>query len=377
MEAFVSRRSVSSSGRSGPAALFALPALCAALGLQLATPSSAAAQDQRCSTPSKDSICGVTNVEDLVMIDGTHWAIGSSLPGGRSKAEVLYLFDTKAFSANPIYSQGITVKPDTVTYANCPGAPDFSKFASHGLDFRGSRGRGTLYVVNHGGRESVEVFTVDTAADAAPKLTWTGCVIAPSTAWPDGVAALPDGGFVATSLWDPSDKNFLKKLSAGKPAGGLFEWHPKIGWQAIGPADVSGPNGLVASSDGRYVYVALWGEKKILKYDRDTKASQTVAIDLAVDNLRWTQDRRYILAGGQDAPVKEIIACFESKAVNCLVPYKVFAIEPSNLTMTELVYSGLYDSMGAGTGALQVGGDLWLTTFRSDRIVRRQGVFAR
>lgn len=355
----------------------ALSVLCAAIGLQAVHSPSASADDQQKCSPSKNTICSVTNVEDLVAIDGTPWVVGSSLAGGTGKPEPLYLFDSKTFAASPVTASAIAVQPDKATYSDCPAAPDFTKFASHGLDFHGAAGRGTLYVVNHGGRESVEIFTVDTLAGSKPSFKWIGCVVVPSTVWPDGVTALPDGGFVATSLWDPHDKQFLDKLSQAKPVGGLIEWHPKQGWKEIGPTGTSGPNGVVSSADGRTLYVNLWSEKKILKYDRQTKEGQTVAIDMLPDNVRWSQDRQYILVGGQDVTAKAAIDCFESKDANCNVPFKIYKLDPASMKLTELVKSGIYDGMGAGTGGLQVGPDLWAASYRSDRIVRFPGLLAK
>lgn len=362
--------------KPGTSVAFAASALCAVIGLQL-TFSNPASADDKCSTADKKAICGVTNVEDFVAIDGTPWVIGSSLGGGTGKTEPLYLFDTKAFTASAITAPAIAVHPDKATYPNCPGAPDFAHFASHGLDFHGAAGKGTLYVVNHGGRESIEIFTVDTPAGSKPKLQWIGCAVVPSTVWPDGVTALPDGGFVATSLWDPHDKQYLDKLSQAKPEGGLIEWHSKQGWKEVGPSGMSGPNGIVSSTDGKTLYVNLWAEKKILKYDLQTKASKTVDVAMLPDNVRWSEDRKYILVGGQDDSVKAVIDCFESKDVNCTTPFKIYKLDPATMQLMELVKSGVYEGMGAGTGGLQVGNDLWVSSFRSDRIIRFPGLLGK
>ena len=233
---------------------------CAAITL-LGAGGTLAADQPVCSGDSV--ICQVTNVEDFIRIGGSDWIVGSSLPGGTGKTAPLYFFDAKTGAPMAVEPGKIAVAPDTATYKDCPAAPDFTKFGSHGLDFRGADDRGTLYVVNHGGREAIEVFNVDASGDA-PALQWVGCVIAPATAWPDGVTALPDGGFIATSLWDPHDKDFIAKLSAGQPVGGIFDWHPDKGWKEISPAGISGPNGLISSPDGNTLYVALWSEKKIL-----------------------------------------------------------------------------------------------------------------
>jgi hypothetical protein len=378
MKSYVERRLKKGGRRSRPASAATLSGLGSAIGLLVALSNPAFADDQQtCSTSNKNTICGVTNVEDLVAIAGTPWVIGSSLAGGAGKAEPLYLFDSKAFTASAIPGSAIAIHPDKATYPNCPAPPDFTKFASHGLDFRGVDGHGVLYVVNHGGRESIEIFTVDTPAGAKPKLQWTGCVVAPPTAWPDGVTALPDGGFVATSLWDPHDKDFIDKLSQAKPVGGLFEWHIGKGWHEIGPSGMSGPNGVTSSADGKTLYVNLWAERKVLKYDRETKASQTVDVDMLADNVRWNQDRTYILVGGQAAPVKAVLDCFESKEINCTTPFAIYKLDPATMKLTGLVKSGVYDGMGAGTGALQVGPDLWASSFRSDRIVRFPGLLGK
>lgn len=58
-------------GMAGSAVAFAVSTLCAAIGLQIALANPAVADDQKCSAADKNAICGVTNVEDLVAIEGT------------------------------------------------------------------------------------------------------------------------------------------------------------------------------------------------------------------------------------------------------------------------------------------------------------------
>ena len=62
--------------------------------------------------------------------------------------------------------------------------PDLNplKFRPHGIDVKlRPDGRTELYVVNHGGNESVEVFEVDLDADR-PSLKWIGGVRLPGSA---------------------------------------------------------------------------------------------------------------------------------------------------------------------------------------------------
>jgi len=67
--------------------------------------------------------------------------------------------------------------------------------------------------------------------------------------------------------------------------------------------------------------------------------------------------------------VKEVLACFESTQANCPnVPFQVDAMDPKTMKLTTLVKAGSYGGMGAGTGAIKVGNELWVSTFRGDRI---------
>ena len=94
----------------------------------------------------------------------------------------------------------------------------------------------------------------------------------------------------------------------------------------------------------------------------------TVPTGILTDNVRWAPSGTSIFVGGQDATVKQVLDCFESSAVNCNVPFKVYRMDPATLALTEVVRSGVYGVMGAGTGAIQVGNKIWVSSFRADRI---------
>jgi hypothetical protein len=336
-----------------------------------ASPAAVAAKPPPC-TPAGGArfICGVNNVEDFAPISHTRFVIGSNLAVPNTPGP-FFLFDTSVHTAKPIDPATIAIKPDTAAFPDCPGAPDFNVFAPHGLDLtRGYGSHPTLYAVNHGGRESIEAFTVD-LTKSFPTLVWKGCVLAPTGFWPDAVASLPDGGIVATSLWDPTDPDRVNKLSNGQPVGGLSEWHPKKGWTAVpGSEGLSGPNGVIVSPDGKQVYVAVWSGKEIARISRGPGKPRVdrVPTEILTDNLRWAPDDKRIFAGGQDATVKQVLECFESTAINCDIPVRIYAVDPHTLKLTTLVKSGVHGVFGAGTGAIQVGNELWVSSFRSDRI---------
>jgi hypothetical protein len=331
-----------------------------------------AASAVNCSAAGRVTfICGVTNVEDFAPASDTQWVIGSDLSTASNPQGYLYLFDTGKKTAEAVKPSAIVIRPDKKTYPDCPGPVDMKTFGPHGLDLtRGGGSHRTLYAVNHGGRESVEVFTVD-LSKPRPVFTWTGCVVAPKGFWPDAVASLPDGGIVVTSLWDPTDADRVNKLSNGQAVGALDEWHPGKGWSPVAGAEgMSGPNGVIVSPDGKDIYVAVWSGKQLTHINRAITPPKvdSVPTGILTDNVRWSPSGTSIFVGGQDATVKQALECFESSAVNCNVPFKIYRMDPATLKLTEAVKSGVYGVMGAGTGAIQVGNKIWVSSFRADRI---------
>jgi hypothetical protein len=324
-------------------------------------------------SPSKgvSFICGVTNVEDFAPVPDSKWVIGGNLATASNPRGNLYLFDTGRKTATAVKPSEIAIRPDKKTYPGCPGPLDMKTFGPHGLDL--SRTGGThrvLYAVNHGGREAVEVFTVD-LSKPKPVFAWTGCVVAPSGFWPDAVASLPDGGIVVTSLWDPTDPDRVNKLGNGQPVGALDEWHAGKGWSAIpGSEGMSGPNGVIVSPDGKNIFVAVWSGKQLVRINRAISPPKVDAVPtgMLTDNVRWAPSGNEIFVGGQDATVEQVLTCFESSAVNCDVPFRIYRMDAATLKMTEVVRSGVYGVMGAGTGAIQAGNKIWVSTFRGDRI---------
>ena len=316
-------------------------------------------------------ICGVTNTEDLAPVPGTKWVIGGDLPTPGAPQGYLHLFDAANDTATNIDPAKIAIRPDKKRFPDCPGPVDMKVFGPHGLDLSRPRGgHATLYAVNHGGRESVEAFDV-ALGKGAPSLTWIGCAVAPKGFWPDAVASLPDGGLLVTSLWDPTDPDRMDKLSNGKPVGALDEWHAAGGWTALpGTEGMSGPNGVIVTPDGKTVYIAVWSGKQLTRVTRGVTPPKAVSVPTGIltDNVRWSPDGKTIYAGGQATTVAEVLKCFESSQANCDVPFKIYAVDPRTLKLTDLVRTGVYGVMGAGTGAIREGNQLWVSSFRSDRI---------
>ena len=144
-------------------------------------------------------ICGVGSPEDLLAIPRSDWVLASGYVAGG-----LHLISTRDFTTIQVFpTDSPRLRPDTTTYASCPGPIDPAEkedLSAHGLNLRpGSDEVHTVYMVHHGFRESVDVFEIDTGPEI-PTLAWVGCVVAPETTSLNSVSPLPDGGFVVTNL---------------------------------------------------------------------------------------------------------------------------------------------------------------------------------
>jgi len=214
----------------------------------------------------------------------------------------------------------------------------------------------TLFVVHHGGRESIEVFEVD-ARPKAPTLTWIGCAVAPDPIGLNSVVGLSDGGFITTNfLPRGTDAAARERMMAGEINGEVWEWHPGTGWKKVPGSEAAGPNGLEISKDGKWLYIGGWGNQSFIRLSRGQTPVKrdSVSVGFRLDNLRWAPDGTLLAAGqGGIAP---------SQTSN------VVKVNPTSLKVQELIRHPNIDGFGVTTVAIQVTNELWLGSVRGDRI---------
>ena len=93
-------------------------------GLWIACGTAAHAAD-RCAPEGKvHYLCGPTNVEDMVHVQGTRWIIASGMTGPGQLPGRFYLIDAHAKSWTPLIPDvsGAARTP----YGACPGAPELA-----------------------------------------------------------------------------------------------------------------------------------------------------------------------------------------------------------------------------------------------------------
>jgi len=294
-------------------------------------------------------IGGLPNVEDMVATADGRWVVASAMKGGGQPQGALYLVDTGSRAV---------VKADLTA---APGAPlcrdGFrpDELAPHGLAIRSDAAGETLFVVNHGGRESVERFRL-TAGVGAPRLVWEGCVPLPAGMAGNGVAVAGDAVFVTGSA------------GSGAP-GALLRWTEAGGWRALPGSARIGWNGIVVTPDGRRIYAAAWRDRRVFEYvEGAVGPARSVAADFMPDNLHWAADGA-ILVAGQDAKPEAVAGCYYSTATHCGVPSGLGRLDPATMAWTCVRKLDVTPGFDTATSATAAGGGLWLGTTRGQAVM--------
>jgi len=306
-------------------------------------------------------LCGPANAEDLVLAPDTSWMVVSGMSGPQGGAGKLYLIDAakKSWKTVAPVMGGAAKAP----YDKCT-APDIAKFAAHGLALQpGSGGHHTLFAINHGGRESIEVFDLDATA-AEPTLTWIGCLNAPEGASLNSVAPAPNGGLVASKFNALGDAKAFAKMAAGEKTGLVYHWTPAAGFKVVPGTQMSGANGVAVSADGKWLFANAWPEKKINRFPLAGGKAETISVDFLPDNLRWAPDGMLLVAG-QVSDMKNLQSCGKPR---CPHAWTVLKIDPATMKTTPVLHEEGTEAFSDATGALQVGDDIWVGTFRGDRL---------
>ncbi|MDB6061240.1 MAG: hypothetical protein JWM78_1343 [Verrucomicrobiaceae bacterium] len=308
-----------------------------------------------------DSRVAVFNAEDFALLDGGKWVISSSMLGGQQAQGGMYAIDVRTGVAQQIYPNSAAEKS---TLPGCPEQVAAAEFAPHGVALhKSTKGETLLYVVNHGGRESIEIFAVELRDK--PVLHWRGCLVEPAGAFGNAVAVAADDTVYMTNMGRPMDGS-----AAFSPFGGdVLAWTAATGWRTVPNSALEAPNGLLVSADGGTLYVASWTQSEMFKLTLatgDTKR-EVLKLPLLPDNLRWSDDGS-IFATGHRTAAALVQDCYVATG-RCEkpIPSGISKIDPKSLTIS--CSSDIDQSMATTT--LIIGDDLWVGTARGDSILRK------
>ena len=342
----------------------AVAGMLAAGGLGLNhTDKAAAAEAGTCAPYGKMKLlCGLKNPEDLMPIPGTRWIISGGMSGQGTSGH-FYLIDGKAKTFEVLFpGDDPKLAWDKETFATCPGPLDVTKFSAHGLSLRPeSDGHYKMYITSHGAREAVEAFELD-ASGAKPSLTWVGCVTLPEKTFSNSVAILPDGGFVVTKFMDPTVPNAFAGIMQGKVTGVVYEWHP--GEAAVKPVpgtELSGPNGIEISPDGKTMYLAVTGAQQVNKYALGDapKLIGTAKLGIRPDNIHWGPNGKLLAGGG---------AVAASSPGGGSAGWQVVSIDPATMDAHTLVVMDGKSPIPTISVGARADGAIWVGSFSGDKV---------
>lgn len=315
-------------------------------------------------------LCGFQNPEDLALVpDRTHVIVSEYGDAGRIAGR-LSLLDLATGEHTTLFAGGEPGGSGPWGAPDC--GPPSTEFSPHGIHLsHRTDGALQLLVVQHGGRESVEMFEV-TPKGGSWELAWRGCAVAPDGGLND-VVALPEGGFLVTRFGPSTPLAFtLAAVEAtlfGGDTGWVYAWSRDEGFSEVPGTRAAGPNGIELSADGAKIFLNTTLASEVLRIDRRSGAIEARAAVPQPDNLTWANDGRLRVASLRGR-MRELLACNGLEHGSCAMPFAIVALDPVTM-QTETVYEGGPGTpSGAGTVGLEIDGGLLVGTFAGDRIVR-------
>lgn len=305
--------------------------------------------------PCSGDLCHFANPEDLAALPGTT-LIAVSQQSADDPGKGLLLLDTRDGRRIAI----ATPPADD----RCPAG------RGGGIGVRREDGGYRLVRIVHGASDMVETWRVTMAA-GVPRLARTGCVAAPAPLFLNDIAPLPDGGFVATHMFDralpAATRNAM--FLAGQPTGSVMRWSASSGWAAIPNSQGVFPNGIDVSADGRWIAFAETYGHRLNRLRLDGSARTSVALAMQPDNVTALRGSAFVVVGGTGAPMVSTRNCAALKSAGCAFPAAAMIVDFKSGGTTTLARSA-----GVGTPGFSVGlladGALWLGTSFGDRVTR-------
>lgn len=314
--------------------------------------------------------CGLERPEDLVVIPGTRWLIASGFaPGGGIK-----LIDGETRMARHWYmGTADQIGPQLANFPACPAPPDAALLHTRGLSLLPlGENSWRLLVVNHGGREAIEVFDVSLAG-GTPHLVWRGCLPMPTGQVANSVTAFADGTILATVLTRPGTT--IGDFMLGRSTGAVWQWQPgDAGFVELPGTRLPGNNGIETDPDQRHFYVVSFGLHAVAVFDRQDTASPRALItapDFMPDNIRWS-DNRLLLAGMRlDEPacggLRQVVNGVADPML-CHRGWVVGELLRDEGRIATVAYGHPQPGFNGHSVAVIWRNELWLGSFQSDRI---------
>lgn len=339
------------------------------------------------ATVPDDLICGFDNVEDLVPLRNSAWIIGSGIGDNFFQRGGLHLFNEQTSTGRKVL---LHLSPDLkaeAPYDQCPGPADDAKFSAHGLALKAGRdGTQTLFAVNHGGRESIEIFRV-TPTKAIPRINWIGCVLSPPNGMANALAVRDDGSMVMsasvaadaplTPVHIYADKGVIVSKEQAEASvkqekrGALFIWTRQTGWKKVPGSELVGNNGIELAKGEKWAFVDSHPGASVtyMPLEPGLGSKRDIRLSFHPDNIRYGYDGALIATGHLATP-EEVGVCVVLNNQHCTISYRSARIDPKTFAVTEMFDGRGTPDFGLATTGLRTRDALWLSPVRGRCVAR-------
>jgi sugar lactone lactonase YvrE len=314
-------------------------------------------------------VCGMQSPEDIAALDDGRHLLLAHFGGMHDATGSLSLFDTQTEQVTPLFpTTDSTADISAANWgdADC-GPPLLDKFSPHGTHLHQlSDGRWRYLVVNHGGRETIEMFEL-LGQGSSSALAWRGCVQSAPETYMNDVVGMSNGDLIYTRMFH--NGGTLERLLSfvGVNTGDLWRWNQATGLRMLPGTEANQPNGLEISDDERYVFANMYFTQELWKVDVDSGEVVATAPVPNADNSAWGSDGRLWVMTHNDS-IANMLACFEQQNAACAAGFEVIAVDPQSMA-AERVFAHRGPPMGAATVAVPQGGRVYMGSFIGDRLI--------
>lgn len=314
-------------------------------------------------------VCGMQTPEDIAALpDGRHLLL-AHFGGMHNGTGSLGLFDTRTEKVTPLFppTDGLvdTADPDWGETGCEP--PPLDRFSPHGTHLHQLEdGRWRYLVVNHGTRDTVELFEL-LGEGGDSTLAWRGCVEAGPETFMNDVVGLANGDLIYTRMFHNAGK--LEQLLSffGKNTGDLWRWNRETGLRVLPGTEANQPNGIEIAPDERHVFANMYFTREVWKVDVDTGEVVATAAVASGDNSAWGSDGRLWVVTHQDG-IANLLSCFREQSTPCGARFEIIAVDPESMA-AESLFTHRGAPMGAATVAVPQAGRVYIGSFVGDRLI--------
>lgn len=313
-------------------------------------------------------VCGMQSPEDIAIVPGGDYLLLSELGSMGSRSGRLLSFKIDDESWQSVYPLPNSAAPENLQGdADCsepPGA-ELSPHGTHLVQL--TDGSWRYLVVNHGGREAVELFRLQRAANGAPELEWQGCVFPADNTLINDVVGLSNGEVVYSRMFHPDDFMGQARGLLGMTTGDVWHWSPATGPRLLPNTSGSLTNGLEISPGEKYVFINQYMNREVHKYELAAEKVVGVGHVPNVDNSAWGPDGELWLAS-QSSDIASFVACTRDVTVTCGMAFEIVALDPDTM-QSRVVFQHQGPPMGAATVATPHGDKVYIGSYLGDRLL--------